>query len=69
MRSRGTYEAAGRVGEYTQSERNHVNHCARVDDFTFTVENKRAISNVPGSGLAMLKLEDSIEGRRSILEC
>jgi hypothetical protein len=76
MRSRGTYvasmygyEVAGRIGEYTHSERNQVDHCARVDDFTFAVESKGIISNVPGSGLAMLKLEDTIEGRRSILEC
>jgi hypothetical protein len=46
-----------------------VDHCARVDDFTFAVEIKGATSNVPGSGLAMLKSEDTTEGRRSILEC
>jgi hypothetical protein len=52
MRSRGTYvanmygyEAAGRIGEYTHSERNQVDHCARVDDFIFAVDVKDAISN------------------------
>jgi hypothetical protein len=70
MRGRATslgatfgYEMAGR------SERNQVNHCVRVDDATFAVEIKGTITNIPGSGLAALKLEYSIEGRRSILEC
>jgi hypothetical protein len=76
MRGRATslgamfgYEMAGRIGEYTHSERNQVNHCVRVDDATFAVEIKGTITNIPGSGLAALKLEDSVEGRRSILEC
>jgi hypothetical protein len=63
------FEMAGRIGEYTHNERNQVNHCVRVDVVTFTVETKGAISDVPGSGLAALKLGDSVEGRRSILEC
>jgi hypothetical protein len=58
------FEMAGRIGEINQ-----VNHCVRVDDVTFTVETKGAISNVPGSGLAALKLRDSVEGRWSTLEC
>jgi hypothetical protein len=76
MRGRATslgamfgYEMAGRIGEYTHSERNQVNHCVRVDDATFAVEIKGTITNIPGSELAALKLEDSVEGRRSILEC
>jgi hypothetical protein len=76
MRGRATslgamfgYEMAGRIGEYTHSERNQVNHCVRVDDATFAVEIKGTITNIPGSGLTALKLKDSIEGRRSILEC
>jgi hypothetical protein len=47
------YEMAGR------NERNQVNHYARVDDFTFAVAINGSVSNVPGSGLASLKLEDS----------
>jgi hypothetical protein len=76
MRGRATalgamfgYEVAGRIGEYTHSERNQVNHCVRVDDATFAIDVKGTITNVRGSGLAALKLEDSVEGRRSILEC
>jgi hypothetical protein len=63
------FEMAGRIGEYTHNERNQVNHCVRVDDVTFAVEVKGALVNVPGSGLAGLKLEDSPEGRSSILDC
>jgi hypothetical protein len=63
------YEMAGRIGEYTHNERNQVNHCARVDDFTFAVAVNGSVSNVPGSGLASLKLENSREGRSVILEC
>jgi hypothetical protein len=76
MRGRATalgatfgYEMAGRIGEYTHSERNQVNHCVRVDDVTFAVEVKGTINNIPGSGLADLKLVDSVEGRLAILEC
>jgi hypothetical protein len=63
------FEMAGRIGEYTHNERTQVNHCVRVDDVTFAVEVKGAICNVPGSGLAALKLADSAQGRSSILEC
>jgi hypothetical protein len=57
------YEMAGR------NEKNQVNHYARVDDFTFAVAINGSVSNVPGSGLASLKLEDSRVGRSVILEC
>lgn len=59
------------MGEYTLSERNKVDHCARVDDFTFTVRTAggSGSQNVPGTNLATLKLKDSVTGRASILEC
>lgn len=63
------FECAGRVGEYTHHEPRNVDHCARVDDFMFTVDLVGIVKNVPGSGLASLKLEDSTSGRRPILEC
>jgi hypothetical protein len=62
MRGRATslgatfgYEMAGRIGEYTHNERNQINHCVRVDDFTFAVEVEDTINNIPGSGLTDLK--------------
>jgi hypothetical protein len=76
MRGRATslgamfgFEIAARIGVYTHSERYQVNDCVRVDGATFAVEIKGTITNIPGSGLAALKLEDSVEGRRSTLEC
>lgn len=63
------FECAGRVGEYTYHEPRNVDHCARVDDFTFTVEVLGVAKNIPGSELVLLKLEDSVSDRRSILDC
>jgi hypothetical protein len=63
------FEFAGRVGEYPHSERNNIDHSARVDDFTFTVKTAEGDRNIQGSGLGALKLEDSVLGRRPILEC
>jgi hypothetical protein len=48
------YEMAGRIRECTYNERDQVNHCAVVDDFTFTVAINGSVSNIPGSGLASL---------------
>ena len=63
------FEFASRIGEYTHSEPNQVDHCARADDFTFAVERTDGVRNVPGSGLAPLRLADSAVGRLVILEC
>ena len=63
------FEFAGRVGEYTHHEPRTTDHCARVDDFTSTVETAGTSRQVPGSELGLLKLEDSVSGRRFILEC
>ncbi len=63
------FEFASRVGEYTHSEPNQVDHCARVNDFTFAVERPGGVRNVLGSGLAALKLVDSVMARLVILEC
>lgn len=63
------FETAGRIGEFTHCELGNQDHCARVDDLTFTVETGGAIRNVLGSGLAALRLTDSVEGRQSIVEC
>ena len=63
------FEFAGRVGEYTHHEPRTIDHCARVDDFTFTVGTAGASRQVPGSELGHLKFEDSVSGRRSIVEC
>ena len=63
------FEFAGRVGEYTHHEPRTIDHCARVDDFTFTVEIAGASRQVPGSELGLLKFEDSVSGRRSVVEC
>ena len=41
-------------------------HCARVDDFTFTIEVAGVVTNVLGSGLAGLRLADSVAGRMPI---
>ena len=63
------FETASRIGEFTHCERGNQDHCARVDDFTFTVESTGRSQNVPGSGLAALRLVDSPEGRLAIAEC
>jgi hypothetical protein len=63
------FEKAGRVGEFTDCELGNQDHCARVDDFTFTSETPGSTKNVPGSGLVALQLVDSNEGRQSIVEC
>jgi hypothetical protein len=63
------FDAAGRVGEFTHCELGNPDHCARVDDFTFTIVSKGKIQNVLGSGLVGLNLTDSVEGRLSIAEC
>jgi hypothetical protein len=63
------FETAGRIGEFTHCELGNQDHCARVDDFTFAVETLGATRNVLGSGLAALRLTDSVEGRQSLVEC
>ena len=63
------FDAAGRVGEFTHCELGNQDHCARVDEFTFTVEVAGAVTNVLGSGLADLRLADSVAGRMPISEC
>lgn len=63
------FETAGRISEFTHCERDSQDHCARVDDFTFTVELSGTTKNVLGSGLTALRLTDSVQGRLSILEC
>ena len=63
------FETAGRIGEFTHCELGNQDHCARVDDFTFTVETRGVAKNVLGSGLAALRLADSVDGRQSIVEC
>lgn len=63
------FEFAGRVGEYTHHESRNTDHCARVNDFTFTVESEGSTKNIPGSELVLLNLTDSVSGRRPVLEC
>ena len=63
------FDAAGRVSEFTHCELGNQDHCARVDDFTFTVEMAGVVTNVLGSGLAGLCLADSVAGRMPIVEC
>ena len=63
------FETAGRIGEFTHCELGNQDHCARVDDFTFAVESPGSARSVLGSGLPALKLTDSVEGRKSIVEC
>ena len=63
------FEFASRIGEYTHHEPNIVDHCERVDDFTFAVELIGRVEDVQGSGLARLRLEDSSVARLVILEC
>lgn len=63
------FEFASRVGEYTHSEPNQQDQCARTGDFTFAVEIAGVERNILGSALASLPLQDFSEGRRSILEC
>lgn len=63
------FETAGRIGEFTHSERGSQDHCARVDDFTFTIESEGVTKNVLGSGLQGLRIADSVEGRLVIIEC
>jgi hypothetical protein len=63
------WEAAGRLGEFTHCEQGNQNHCARKDDFTFVVEILGEAKNVLASGMAALKLEDSVDGRLCVLEC
>jgi hypothetical protein len=61
------FETAGRIGEFTHCEPGSQDHCARVDDFTFVIENSGATRNLLGSGLAALRLVDLAEGRQSIV--
>jgi integrase len=63
------FEFTSRIGEYTHSEPNQVDHCARTDDFTFAVKCAGGVRNVLGSGLAALGLGDTAAARRVILEC
>ena len=63
------FDAAGRVGEFTHCELGNQDHCARVDDFTFTIESAGVVTNVLGSGLTGLHLVDSVAGRMPIREC
>ena len=63
------FDAAGRVSEFTHCELGNQDHCARVDDFTFTVEMAGVVTNVLGSGLAGLRLADTVAGRMPIVEC
>lgn len=63
------FDAAGRVSEFTHCELGNQDHCARVDDFTFTIEAAGVSTNVLGSGLAGLHLADSVAGRMPIVEC
>ena len=63
------FETAGRASEFTHCELGNQDHCARVDDFTFTIESSETTRNIPGSGLVALRLADSVEGRQSITEC
>lgn len=63
------FEFANRVGEYTHSEPNLVDHCARVDDSTFAVDSTGGVKNIPDIGLSSLMLVDSAVARLVILEC
>jgi hypothetical protein len=63
------FETAGRIGEFTHCEIGNQDHCARVDDFTFTIEARGATRNILGSGLSALNLVEPVEGRRSVVEC
>lgn len=50
------FEFASRVGEYTHSEPNQVDHCVRVSEFIFAVQKDGRVDNVPGCELVSLKL-------------
>ena len=63
------FETAGRIGEFTYCEVGNYNYCARVDDYTFALANPGSTRSVLGSVLAALRLTDSVEGRKSIVEC
>jgi hypothetical protein len=63
------FETAGRIGEFTHCELGNQDHFARVDKFTSAIERLGSTMNVLGTGLAALRLVDSVEGRRSIVEC
>jgi hypothetical protein len=63
------FETAVRIGELNHCEQGNQNHCARVDDFNFAVENPGATRSILGSGLAALRLADSAEGPQSPVEC
>lgn len=63
------FDAAGRVGEFTHCELGNQDHCASVDDFTFTIEKAGVVTNILGSGLVGLHLVDSVSGRMPIREC
>jgi hypothetical protein len=63
------FETGGRIGYFTHCETGSQDHSARVDDFTYVVETSGAARNLLGSGLAVMRLMDSAESRRSIMEC
>ena len=63
------FDTAGRVSEYTHCELGGQDHCARVDDLTFSVEVAGITEYITGSGLAEMRLGDSFEGRRHVTEC
>lgn len=63
------FDTAGRVSEYTHCELGSQDHCARVNDLTFTVEVAGVTEYIAGSGLVELQLADSFDGRMSITEC
>lgn len=57
------FEFASRVGAFTHSKPNMVDHCARVGDFTFAVQVDGTVINVSGNELVSLKFADSPECR------
>jgi hypothetical protein len=63
------FETAGRIGEFTHCELGNQDYCARVDYFSFALVNPGSTRCVLGSVLAALRLTDSVEDRKSIVEC
>jgi hypothetical protein len=63
------FDTAGRVIEYTHCELGNHDHCARVDDLTFSVEVAGVTEYITGSGLVEMQLADSFDGQRSVTEC
>jgi hypothetical protein len=54
------FETAGRIREFTYCELGNQDHRALVDNFALAIEKLGSTMNVFGSGLAALRLVDSV---------